>query len=544
MLGIIEQLKQWLDQFKQQNVTRCSLAKRPRYANGAATRTQVVKPEQKQKIEAPPLSQTKQGQAKQHSRSESLKVKELFHQSTKQTLQEKLDLLQDGTTLQLWPRDGEYQGPVVINRPLTIEGQGATIWALTGPVLSINSGGVKLRNLRVEVTGEPRGEPQQQCAILVKSGQNLQLNDVEVRGLVMGLPEEEGGWNYPKSLHLGKLAYGKEQDLLLRMIVPVECRIASSIHGLRFEPHRLNPGRNEIRLHIDRLPEDTLINGTIFLATSSLKRRITLTAHILSLPDEEFVNSEDRVVWEPEEWENYVPVQELDDSFANTESTEPVVVEQPKPTEVIVPPSDPETLEESSPGQSDSSVKYKHKLSPGEKPNRKLFKSELSKSKVDQEDSDNLNSPQISDLFKPQQSQASAVESPRKSDREHQIGKEIGKEIGKAFSIPNQQQNPKSPVDTEENLSQTSSQKSSQLPALFANQESKVEKHNNVSTSSTNQQSQPINPIFKESSVPNQSSEQLDQNSSSPDSPESTPRKIVRSKEISPLFGNSSQDKQ
>ncbi|NET82961.1 MAG: hypothetical protein F6J94_13805 [Moorea sp. SIO1F2] len=491
MLGFIEQLKQWVDKFKQQNVTR----------------TQVVKPEQKQKIEAPPLSQTKQ----ESSRSESLKVKESFHQSTKQTLQEKLDSLQDDTRLQLWPPHGEYQGPVVINRPLTIEGEGATIWALTGPVLLINSGGVKLRNLRVEVTGEARGDSQQQCAILVKSGQNLQLNDVEVRGLVMGLPEEEGGWNYPKSLHLGKLAYGKEQDLLLRMIVPVECRIASSIHGLRFEPDRLNPGRNEIRLHIDRLPEDTLINGTIFLATSSLKRRITLTAHILSLPNQEVVNSEEGVVWEPEEWENYVPVPELDDSFANTESTESVVVEQPKPTEVIVPPSVPETLQESSPEQSYSSVKYK--LSPGEKPNQKLFN---------------------------QQSQASAVESPSNSDRDYQIGKEIGK----AFSIPNQQQNPNSPVDTEEK----SSQKSSQLPALFVNQESKVEKQNNVYTSSINQQSQqqsqPINPIFNESSVPNQSSEELEQNSSSPDSPDSRPRKIVRSKEISPLFGNSSQDKQ
>lgn len=493
MLGFIEQLKQWVDQFKQQNVTR----------------TQVVKPEQKQKIEAPPLSQTKQ----ENSRSESLNVKESFHQSTKQTLQEKLDSLQKGTTLQLWPPHGEYQGPVVIHRPLTIEGEGATIWALTGPVLLINSGGVKLRNLRVEVTGEPRGDSQQQCAIFVKSGQNLQLNDVEVRGLVMGLPEEEGGWNYPKSLHLGKLAYGKEQDLLLRMIVPVECGIVSSIHGLRFEPQRLNPGRNEIRLHIDKLPEDTLINGTIFLATSSLKRRITLTAHILSLPDQDVVNSEEGVVWEPEDWENYVPVPELDDSFANSESTESVVVEQRKPTEVIVPPTDPETLQENSPEQSDSSVKYK--LSPGEKPNQKLFN---------------------------QQSQSSAVESPSNSDRDYQIGKEIGK----AFSIPNQQPNPKSPVDTEENLSQTSSQTSSQLPALFANQESPVENNNNVYTSSNNQQSQqqsqPINPILKESSVPNQSSEQLDQNSSSSDSPQSTPRKIVRAKEISPLFGNSKRE--
>ncbi|MBO1349115.1 MAG: hypothetical protein EBE86_017770 [Hormoscilla sp. GUM202] len=115
-----------------------------------------------------------------------------------------LDSLEDYATLQLRPSGGEYAGPIAIDRPLILDGQGATIWSLKGPVVSIESDRVSLCNLRIEVTGE-------------NSASRLPV----LRGTVMGIPAEEGDWNYPQALHLGQLAYGSTHDLLVRIVVPL-----------------------------------------------------------------------------------------------------------------------------------------------------------------------------------------------------------------------------------------------------------------------------------------------------------------------------------
>src|SRR5208282_4655708 len=51
----------------------------------------------------------------------------------REEFQNRLDSTPEGATLRL-PR-GEHPGPVSITRRLTLDGQGATIWALEGPVV-------------------------------------------------------------------------------------------------------------------------------------------------------------------------------------------------------------------------------------------------------------------------------------------------------------------------------------------------------------------------------------------------------------------------
>jgi len=219
------------------------------------------------------------------------------------SLQMQLDSLEDYATLQLRPSGGEYAGPIAIDRPLILDGQGATIWSLKGPVVSIESDRVSLCNLRIEVTGEnSASSPSERSAIIVKSGEDLQLHNVEVRGTVMGIPAEEGDWNYPQALHLGQLAYGSEHDLLVRIVVPVPCQLISRIAGVDVQPNQLTPGAHEIRLQVDRLPQDTLIYGSIFLVSASLKRSITLSAKIQSLQDGSAGLVQGRIVWEPDNW--------------------------------------------------------------------------------------------------------------------------------------------------------------------------------------------------------------------------------------------------
>lgn len=401
MLRFIEQLRQWLEQSEQQEVVL----------------SEAVKPEQKSRTEALPLNQAGQ------QSHEDLKIQKSLDQPPELTLQEKLNRTQKNTQLRLWPPNGEYRGPVVIDRPLSLDGQGATIWAFTGPVLSIQSAGVKLHNLRIEVTGEPTNRHlQKQCAISVKSERNLQSYNVEVRGLVMGLPEEEGEWKYPKSLRLGQLSYGKEHDLLLRLIVPVECRIASSIHGLTLKPHRLNPGRNEIQLHLDRLPEDTLLNGSIFLVTASLKRRITITAYIANSQESSIVSEENLVVWESEDWSNFSSTQESDNSFTNSVTVEPPkITKESKQTQTSLIVDSKSSQEQSF---ISSSAIYR-----GEQPNEAIFKPTSNSRESSQQNidlPDEVEAQKISKIFQTQpdnRSQPSVDEPVKDSNQKDKIGK-------------------------------------------------------------------------------------------------------------------------
>ena len=81
-------------------------------------------------------------------------------------LQAELDGLAPGASLSLDISEGEKEGPAVLRKPVTIEGHGRTIWARRGPVLTIESHGVALRNLNVEVTGkEDKLVGEEACAI-------------------------------------------------------------------------------------------------------------------------------------------------------------------------------------------------------------------------------------------------------------------------------------------------------------------------------------------------------------------------------------------
>src|SRR5258708_6876591 len=128
------------------------------------------------------------------------------HDKGRTAFQNKLNSLPDGAALSLVP--GEFPGPVVLHRSVTLDGQGATLWARQGPVLTVAAAGVVLRNLKIEVTGDGDSDhPEDGCALLVEAADGLRVENVEVRGSVIGLPQEAGVWRYPSSLWLGQLPH-------------------------------------------------------------------------------------------------------------------------------------------------------------------------------------------------------------------------------------------------------------------------------------------------------------------------------------------------
>jgi hypothetical protein len=216
---------------------------------------------------------------------------------TKKSLQTELDSIRKGAALPLVP--GEYEGPISIRNPVDIDGQGSTIWGHKGPVVTINSENVVLRNTTIEVTDEFEVPQSDGCALLIQSRAKPTLENVEVRGTVIGLHGEEGEWCYPNLLDLGALAYGVKHKFRIRIVVPVPCKLESCISGVRIEPVNLTPGYHDIYCYVERLLEDIMIYGDILIITSLLKRKITVNGHICR-KGEGGDQGTGQLLWEPQ----------------------------------------------------------------------------------------------------------------------------------------------------------------------------------------------------------------------------------------------------
>lgn len=224
-----------------------------------------------------------------------------INQINSDNLQTTINQISNYETLTLNPPLAEYQAPIIIDHPISIEGQGATLWSKKGAVIIIRSDDIYLRNLRIEVTGENENNNLlESCAILVESGKNLQFNEVEIRGNIMGIPEEEGQWFYPETLNLGQLTAKQEHQLILRLIVPISCEINTDIAGLNLTSNQLKSGKNEINLNLEALPE-LLLQGNLWLVSPNFKRRISLTAQIMTNAP-----ANQRIIWQPPQWSTSV----------------------------------------------------------------------------------------------------------------------------------------------------------------------------------------------------------------------------------------------
>lgn len=202
-----------------------------------------------------------------------------YQEKTRKALQAQLDN-PPPQGLKLLPQ--EYAGPFFIKKPILIDGQGATLWALTGPVVHIMTTQVTLKNLNIEVTGEQFTREIQACALCIQRPQQIQFYNVQVRGQMSGLPGETGRWHYPYSLRLGQLAAEQPHEFSIQMEVPTPCTLASAIAGVRLSPHYLKPGLHTVQLHIEPIAAGTTLYGNLYLKTTQLKRCIQLSAHIIA----------------------------------------------------------------------------------------------------------------------------------------------------------------------------------------------------------------------------------------------------------------------
>jgi stress response protein SCP2 len=212
-------------------------------------------------------------------------------------LQEQINQLPAHGHLKLRP--GEYEGPVLINSPAIIEGNNATVWAKSGPVLRINTRGLILKNLQVEATAN-QAPGYQSIAIMTEERHATVVDNVEVKGAVVGFGDESGDWDYPWSLNLGQLPPGQAISLKLRLLVPVRCRLVSRIGGIKFEPEEIAAGLTEVTIKIDPLMPNSIIHGH-FQLVSKFIRRISVSGRVTGLTDNAPRQRGGQVIWSPNE---------------------------------------------------------------------------------------------------------------------------------------------------------------------------------------------------------------------------------------------------
>lgn len=215
------------------------------------------------------------------------------------SLQEQVDNAKPGSVLTLPPAK-EFQGPVVIRRAITIEGQGGTIWAPEGPVVCIEADGVQLQKLNVEVTGaESNLNGEAACALVVNPDVKITLNSVTVRGNVIGLDTEEGDWSYPRKLQLGSMKPGRPHEFKAKLVVPVACTLHSLADGVHVSPQQVSSGGSvEVTIKVDPLAPSTRLRGDIELRTHRLTRRIAVFGNVAKTDADASAAPDGQTIWE------------------------------------------------------------------------------------------------------------------------------------------------------------------------------------------------------------------------------------------------------
>lgn len=191
-------------------------------------------------------------------------------------LQATIDGAPSGATIQL-PR-GEYRGPIVISRPITIEGIGAVIWAQSGPVVRVQSEGVSLRGVQIEVT-DADDSPDSDVALQVEVGKP-ELQNVGVRGRVTGIDESASDWNLPSFLDLGELAPRAPNSYVFALEIPVACRLKTNVSGLQLTPNQIEAGRSDVEIVATGIGADTFLAGQIEVESAGIVRAIPLGGRV------------------------------------------------------------------------------------------------------------------------------------------------------------------------------------------------------------------------------------------------------------------------
>ncbi|NCB70391.1 MAG: hypothetical protein EOM45_01225 [Clostridia bacterium] len=165
---------------------------------------------------------------------------------------------------------GEYEGPLRINRPCIVDGSKSTLWATRGPVLLVDSPNVTIKDIRIEVTGNST-DADEQTAIKANYA-DVQIQNVGVNGMVVGLSAQEEAWNLPAVISLGAFAANKENVFSVEIDAAASAELVESIRDVNIHPLVLQPGNNRITIETTSMRDNTILYGEILVKTAVIRR--------------------------------------------------------------------------------------------------------------------------------------------------------------------------------------------------------------------------------------------------------------------------------
>lgn len=165
---------------------------------------------------------------------------------------------------------GEFEGPLVINKPLHLIGKNTTVWAKKSPVIEINSNGVTIENIRAELTEGSLNDAAVAANVLAAA------KDIEVLGGVRGFGAEDGFFDVPRTIELGEFAADGVNTFTLDVNVPDKTEIVCGIREVTFSPNMLTAGRNSVTVTVSGISAQTYLYAEVLFKTR-FTRRIYLT---------------------------------------------------------------------------------------------------------------------------------------------------------------------------------------------------------------------------------------------------------------------------
>lgn len=161
---------------------------------------------------------------------------------------------------------GEFEGPVIIAKPLRISGKNTTVWAKKGSVIEIKSPGVSISDIRAELTESSETD----CAI--RAFFPTDAKNVEVLGSVSGFGAEDGFFDVPRTINLGDFLAEAENTFTLSVNVPEKTEILCDIKEISISPKTLDKGRNDLTITVSGISEKTLLYAEILFRTRFVRR--------------------------------------------------------------------------------------------------------------------------------------------------------------------------------------------------------------------------------------------------------------------------------
>ncbi len=161
---------------------------------------------------------------------------------------------------------GEFEGPVYITKPIKLMGSNTTLWARRGSVIEITCGGAMLQNIRAELTESDSAES------VIVAHEGAAVDNVEIFGGVSGFGEEDGYFDFPRSVYLGEFAAEGKNTFVLKVSVPVDCAIECNTAGLCFTPDRLSAGENLVTVTAQGFAAGMLLYAEVLLKSQFTRR--------------------------------------------------------------------------------------------------------------------------------------------------------------------------------------------------------------------------------------------------------------------------------